>query len=64
MHDLALRAQVLQGYEEFKVRLSFCPPFIHASGANHDLLLSSYSLLMGLSRLSLVHWDSRRWNYN
>ena len=26
MHDLALRAQVLQGYEEFKVRVSFRPP--------------------------------------
>jgi hypothetical protein len=26
VHNLALRAQVLQGYEEFKVRVSFRPP--------------------------------------
>ena len=26
MHDLALRAQVLQGYEEFKVRANLCRP--------------------------------------
>ena len=31
MHDVALRAQVWQGYEEFKVRICRLS-FIHASG--------------------------------
>jgi len=39
VHDLALRAQVLQGYDEFKVRVSCRLLFVHANGAIYGLLL-------------------------
>ena len=61
VHDIALRAQVMQGYEEFKVRVS-C--HVMLGGVIYDrLLLKSrlgYSLPMGRSRLYLVRWDGKR----
>jgi hypothetical protein len=69
VHDLALRAQVLQGYEEFKVRVSYRPLFMHASGGHLLTTFLSFenhyhSLPMDLSRTSLAYWEGRRWSYS
>jgi hypothetical protein len=69
VHDIALRAQVLQGYEEFKVRLVILPSLsvcsCNAGGA--AIYLRPFVLCsspMDLSRPSLAYWDGRRWSYS
>jgi hypothetical protein len=56
VHNLALRAQVLQGYDEFKVRVSCRPLFVHANGAIYGLLLHR----IAHARIFRVHpWYTR-----
>ena len=64
MHDVALRAQVLQGYEEFKVRICALSPLVHTRQRRPFNDPDSYSLPMDRSRQSLGRWDSRLWNYS
>ena len=68
--DFALRAQVLQGYEEFKVRADLCRPFLFARQRRQGPFIYQLffrhrcSLPMGRSRPSLARWDGRRWSFS
>ena len=56
MHDLALRAQVLQGYEEFKVRVSFRPPLLALRYAHQrERFMTLFFRLIAYSRILHVY---------
>ena len=50
VHDVALRAQVLRGYEEFKVRI-VCLCFRLCAGPNGSLLTSTFFLCFLIDNL-------------